>query len=42
MLEIDLQRQEVEESIAELDRLLARAEEAYELLAWAEENDDDD
>lgn len=41
-LELDLARQEVDNAIAELERLLHDAEEAYELMAWEHENEDRD
>jgi hypothetical protein len=42
MTDLELKRNEVEGTLAELDRLLAKAEEAYELMAWAEEDENDE
>jgi len=42
MTDLELKRNEVEGAMAELDRILAKAEEAYELMAWAEEDENDE
>jgi hypothetical protein len=41
-LEIELKREEVEDSIAELERLLQQAEEAYEMMAWESGDEEGD
>ena len=41
-IELDLARQDVDDAIAELERLLHDAEEAYELMAWEHENENRD
>lgn len=38
-LELELARAEVDESMAELERLLLQAEESYELMVWEHENE---
>jgi len=41
-IELDLKREEVDEAMAELERLLIQAEEAYEFMVWEHESENRD